>query len=128
MHPFNSNKLEKISNNIDIEDISNEILKHIYLRIKDEHKLNKNELIIELPYYYERLTLITNSDDFDIKQVRLIIWGKLIENLNNNNFNTKLNIDTKIEKCTLYVKWASTFDKYKKDLDKYKNLIIQNMV
>ena len=128
MYPFNSNKLDKNSNNIDIEDISNEILKHIYLRIKDEHKLNKNELIIELPYYYERLTLITNSDDFDIKQIRLIIWGKLIENLNNNNFNTKINIDTKTEKCILYVKWASNFDKYKKDLDKYKNLIIQNMV
>jgi hypothetical protein len=128
MHPFNSNKLEKNSGSIDIEDISNEILKHIYLRIKDEHKLNKNELLIELPYYYERLTLIHNSDEFDIKQVRLIIWGKVIESLNNNNFMTKINIETKTEKCTLYIKWASSFDKYKKDLDKYKNLIMQNMV
>jgi hypothetical protein len=128
MVTFDAKKLEKNSNIIDIEDISNEILKNTYLRIKDEHKLNNNELILELPYYFEKLALIPNSEEFDIKQIRLIIWGKIIENLNNNNFSTRIKIDTKNEKCILYVKWTSSFDKYKKELQKYKDIIINNMV
>ena len=125
---FSSEKLEKKSFIIDIDDICNDILKHIYLQIKDEHKLSKNELITELPFYYEKLTLLNNSDDFDIKEIRLLLWGKIIEDLNKNNFKTQISIETKNEKCFLYIKWASCFDKHKKDLDKYKALISKNLV
>ena len=128
MQTFNSKKLEKNNSVIEIDDIYNDIIKHIYLKIKDEHKLNKNDLIIELPFYYEKLALINNSDNFDIKHVRILIWGKILESLGENNFHTKINIDEKNEKCFLYIKWPSNLDKYKKDLGKYKNIINQSMV
>ena len=128
MQTFNSKRLEKNSNIIEIDDIYNDLIRHIYLCIKDEHKISKNELIMELPFYFEKLALINNSDNLDIKDVRLIIWGKILENLNENFFQTQLSIDEKNEKCFLCVKWASSYDKYKKDLSKYKAIISKSLV
>jgi hypothetical protein len=125
---FNASKLEESGSLIQLDHISKEITKNIFLRIKDEHKLHKNNLIYELPCYFEQLALIYQSDQLDIKDVRIIIWSQIIEELSSQKFECQIDIDERQEKCFLFISWKTTFDKYKNNLNKYKDILSKHLV
>ena len=106
-----------------IENVKNEILKNITMNIKINNKNKINFLIYELPYYFEELIDIYEKKLMSIENLRHIIWGEIIEILEQKEFDIQLEINDDEEKCNLIIRWKTNFDKYIYNIEKYENLI-----
>jgi hypothetical protein len=106
-----------------ITDTNKKLILDVYSRIKDANKNNLNKILYELPYYFENLLEIIEKKSLSIDNLRIIIWGNIIENLKQNGYTVSIDVQKKEEKCYIFVKWPTSLDKYTDQIDKYNTLI-----
>jgi hypothetical protein len=116
----------KLNNNVYssiINDTNKKIINNVFSNIKDANKNNTNKVLYELPFYFENLLDIIENDIITIGNLRILIWGNVIESLTHNGFSVTIDIDNSNEKCFILVKWPTSLDKYTEQIDKYNDLI-----
>jgi hypothetical protein len=124
---INSKSLEKNCYSSEIESLFRELLSNIKHKIQEKNKNDNNSLVMELPYYFPQLIIINNSDKINLNDVRIIIYGKLIETLKENNYQVKIKISKLDETAYLTISWSCSLEKYKKKINSYKELINSHM-
>tara|TARA_B110000263_G_scaffold246551_1_gene257766 strand:- start:8998 stop:9390 length:393 start_codon:yes stop_codon:yes gene_type:complete len=123
---FNATLLHKNTYSNDIDKVYNDILKNIFCIIKDTNINHQNNIIYELPFYFESLISLIDKNIINIDKLRIIIWGKIIECLKAQNFTAVIDIQNNCEKCFLYISWSTSLDVYSKSFNKYNDIIQKN--
>lgn len=116
----------KLNNNVYsniINDTNKKIINNVFSQIKDANKNNTNKILYELPFYFENLLAIVENDIITISNLRILIWGNVIECLTQNGFTVTIDVQNNNEKCFIFVKWPTSLDKYTLQIDKYNKLI-----
>lgn len=116
----------KLNNNVYsniINDTNKKIINNLFSQIKDANKNNTNKILYELPFYFENLFEIIENDIITISNLRILIWGNVIESLTQNGFTVTIDVQNNHEKCFILVKWPTSLDKYTLQIDKYNKLI-----
>lgn len=106
-----------------ISETNSKLINDVFNKIKDTNKNNQNKLLYELPYYFENLLEIIEKQSMTIDQLRIIIWGNIIESLTQNGFGVTIDNQKKDEKCYILIRWPTSLDKYTNQIDKYNKLI-----
>ena len=120
---FNASLLNNNSYTSHIDRTINELTKNVFLHIKTANNNQINKITYELPYYIESLLEIVEKDIMTIENLRTLIWGRIIECLNQNGFETSVSIHEIEEKCHLFISWPTSLDKHTRHINKYHNLI-----
>jgi hypothetical protein len=116
----------KLNNNVYatiINDTKKQIINNVFSQIKDANKRNTNKIFYELPFYFENLLEIIEQNIMTISDLRILIWGNVIESLEHNGFTVNIDIQKSSEKCFIFVKWPTSLDKYTEQIDRYNKLI-----
>jgi len=124
---FNASILNNNHYSYQIDRTINELTKNVFSKIKAANNNQINNITYELPFYWETLIEIIDKDIMLIEDLRILIWGSVVECLNNNGFITSLNIKNNEEKCHIHIQWPTSIDKHMKQLNKYKKLIKNNI-
>jgi hypothetical protein len=106
-----------------INEVHKKIINSIFSKIKDANSNNLNEINYELPYYFEDLYAIIEKNQLTINDLRILIWGEILEILKQKGFDVYIDIQKNEERCYLIIKWVTVLDKYKDRIMKYRDLI-----
>lgn len=107
-----------------IRDTQKKIINSVFHEIKHANNINNaNNIIYELPYYFEHLIDILETENVDICDLRTIVWGNILEILRDKGYQVTIDVQPEDEKCYLLIRWTTSIEKHIKQIDKYSNLI-----